>query len=291
MKRADWALRATCRSSLPCARSTLTLWLVIRDGEGHQLSEGTVPAEFALIASRPRSLSEAAAQMERGGSHGARRVSPAGGSTPRRDGIQIADRHVRPAFDVAGCAGEHLAKVPQHDTGPIIVADDAGERFGHGPCSWCAGLGHCLAVVAAQAERIDIDQRGVRLLLDKVPIEITLFVKAIIAAPDRLRQGLRTPPPLPRRCCARAAQYRSRFFHHWSPHSNPDRRRPYLLEDATRLSVMAGQLSDLQRPGSAGRHVRRHRPRRESRGAQKWCWISHRSPSRPATTGRSKARG
>jgi len=103
-----------------------------------------------------------------------------------------------------------------------------------------------LAQVAAQAERIDIDQRGVQLPLDKVPIEITPLVKAINAALDRLDKGyerhrrfladaaheLRTPIAI---LSTRVASL------------EPGPEKTYLLEDATRLSVMAGQLLDLQR--------------------------------------------
>jgi signal transduction histidine kinase len=103
-----------------------------------------------------------------------------------------------------------------------------------------------LAQVAAQAERIDIDQRGVQLPLDTVPVEIVPLVKAINAALGRLDKGyerhrrflaaaaheLRTPIAI---LSARVASLQAGL------------EKTRLLEDATRLSVLAGQLLDLQR--------------------------------------------
>ena len=105
-----------------------------------------------------------------------------------------------------------------------------------------AGLGQA----AAQAERIDIDRRGVQLSTEQVPSEIVPLVNAVNDALGRLDKGyerhkrfmadaaheLRTP----------IAILTTRVS---SLPAGPEKAR--LLEDTTRLTVLTGQLLDLQR--------------------------------------------
>ena len=112
-----------------------------------------------------------------------------------------------------------------------------------------SGLGHA----AAEAERIDIDKRGVQLPLKDVPTEVAPLVKAVNAALARLDAGyerhkrfltdaaheLRTPVAiLNTRLAALPA--------------TPERAR--LLQDAARLSTLADQLLDLQRLDRQAEH-------------------------------------
>lgn len=104
------------------------------------------------------------------------------------------------------------------------------------------GLEH----VATEAERIDVDQRGLRLSLDAVPAELNTLVRAFNAALQRLDQGfevqqrfmadaaheLRTPIAI--------LQTRLELL----PRS-PEQQQ--LLIDVARLSSMANQLLDLHR--------------------------------------------
>jgi signal transduction histidine kinase len=132
-----------------------------------------------------------------------------------------------------------------------------------------------LNAAAARAGQIDADQRGVRLPLSGVPGEVATLVGAFNDALQRLDDGharherfladaaheLRTP----------LAILNTRLEN--LPDS-PDRQR--LLADAARLSVLAGQLLDLQRmKGSADRrqHIDWWRWRATwSRRWRRWRW-------------------
>lgn len=216
------------------------LWFVIRDAEGHQLTEGAVPAQFAPIASSLDQVSEARLKW-----NAAEAMRPAGL-------VKWVDTSAGRIQILTGTYGElsmwrALESTPLLFLNmilPIVVLMTLATLVATPFVVRRAMKG--LAQVAAQAERIDIDQRGVQLPLDKVPIEITPLVKAINAALDRLDKGyerhrrfladaaheLRTPIAI---LSTRVA----------SLQAGPE--KTHLLEDATRLSVMAGQLLDLQR--------------------------------------------
>ena len=216
------------------------LWFVIRDAEGHQLSEGTVPPQFAPIAAALGHVSEARLRW-----NGAEAGPPSGL-------VKWVDTGAGRIQILTGTYGQ-LSMWRAVETTPLLflnmilpiivlmtlatlVATPFVVR------RTMKGLGQA----AAQAERIDIDQRGVQLPLDEVPIEIAPLVKAINAALARLDKGyerhrrfladaaheLRTPIAI---LSTRVA----------SLPTGPE--KTHLLEDATRLSVMAGQLLDLQR--------------------------------------------
>ncbi|WP_342729422.1 HAMP domain-containing sensor histidine kinase [Bradyrhizobium sp. B097] len=216
------------------------LWFVIRDTDGHQLAEGAVPAQFAPIASSLDHVSEARLKW-----NAAEATRPAGL-------VKWVDTSAGQIQILTGTYGQlsmwrALESTPLLFLNmilPIVVLMTLATLVATPFVVRRAMKG--LAQVAAQAERIDIDQRGAQLPLDEVPIEITPLVKAINAALDRLDKGyerhrrfladaaheLRTPIAI---LSTRVA----------SLQAGPE--KTHLLEDATRLSVMAGQLLDLQR--------------------------------------------
>jgi signal transduction histidine kinase len=216
------------------------LWFVIRDTQGQQLSEGTIPQEFAPIASALDHVSEARLKWN------AAEPSPPSGL------VKWVDSAAGRIQILTGTYGQlsiwrALASTPLvffNVILPIIVLMTLATLVATPFVvrRTMTGLGRA----AAQAERIDIDQRGAQLPIDEVPIEIAPLVKAINDALSRLDKGyerhrrfladaaheLRTPIAI---LSTRVA----------SLEAGPEKIR--LLEDATRLSVMAGQLLDLQR--------------------------------------------
>ncbi|WP_456756380.1 MULTISPECIES: sensor histidine kinase [unclassified Bradyrhizobium] len=216
------------------------LWFIVRDAEGRQISEGAVPAQFAPIASALDHVSEARLKW-----NAAEAMRPAAL-------VKWVDTSAGRIQILTGTYGQlsmwrALESTPLLFLNmilPIVVLMTLATLVATPFVVRRAMTG--LAQVAAQAERIDIDQRGVQLPLDNVPVEITPLVKAINAALDRLDRGyerhrrfladaaheLRTPIAI---LSTRVA----------SLQAGPE--KTHLLEDATRLSVMAGQLLDLQR--------------------------------------------
>ncbi len=110
-----------------------------------------------------------------------------------------------------------------------------------------------LAHVAAQAERIDIDQRGVQLPLDEVPVEIARWSRRSMPrsiASTRATSATVASSPMPRTSSAPRSLYCQRGW--------PRSRRAG--EDLSARGRHPAQrhgrpaLLDLQRPGSAGRY-------------------------------------
>lgn len=216
------------------------LWFVIRDTQGHQLSEGTVPQQFAPIAAALDHVSDARLRWN------AAEPSPPSGLVKWIDSaagrVQILTGTFGQLSIWRALAGTPLLffnvilPIIVLMTLATLVATPFVVR------RTMRGLGQA----AAQAERIDIDQRGVQLPLDEVPAEIAPLVRAINDALGRLDKGYERH----RRFLADAAHelrtpiaiLTTRVS---SLEAGPEKTR--LLEDATRLSVMAGQLLDLQR--------------------------------------------
>lgn len=216
------------------------LWFVIRDAHGHQLSEGTVPSEFAPIASALDHVSEARLRWN------AAEPSPPAGL------VKWVDTAAGRIQIMTGTYGHlsiwrALASTPVLFVNvilPIVVLMTLATLVATPFVVRHAIKG--LGQAATQAERIDIDKRGVQLPLDEVPIEIAPLVKAVNDALGRLDKGYERH----RRFLADAAHelrtpiaiLSTRVS---SLEASPEKIR--LLEDVTRLNVLAGQLLDLQR--------------------------------------------
>lgn len=216
------------------------LWFVARDKEGHRLSEGRLPPDFRLIADALDHISDA------------RLGWTVGEASPPAGLVKWVDTAAGKIQILTGTRGSiSLRRVIA--VGPPLILNVILPIIGLMALATLfatpfvvrramAGLGQ----TAAQAERIDIDRRGVQLSVEEVPIEIIPLVKAVNDALRRLDKGyehhkrfladaaheLRTP----------IAILTTRIS---SLPAGPEKTR--LLEDATRLTVLTGQLLDLQR--------------------------------------------
>jgi signal transduction histidine kinase len=215
------------------------LWFVIRDRRGQVLLQGPVPPEFARLGDALEDIDRAHLGSQLGDQRTTarvRRVDTAAGNVqiltgtgnrlPLRkaitDGALLLLTLVLPSLAVMALATLIAT--------PIVV-----RRSLQG-----------LSEAAAQAERIDVDQRETRLPLANLPSEVGSLVKAVNEALGRLDEGyerhqrflanaaheLRTP----------IAILNTRLE---SLPRNPDSQR--LIEDVARLSTLAEQLLDLQR--------------------------------------------
>jgi len=216
------------------------LWFVVRDTQGHRLSEGTVPPEVAPIAVQLDHIEDALLR------------SPSGGPTDPAGVIRWVDTRAGRLQMLTPAKGRLSVRTVIAAIEPMLV-NAALPIFGLMALATLlvtpfvvrramVGLGQA----ANDAERIDIDRSGVRLSLDKVPAEVVPFVNAVNHALDRLDKGyeghkrfladaaheLRTPIAI---LTTRIA----------SLPAGPERTR--LLEDTTRLTILTGQLLDLQR--------------------------------------------
>lgn len=241
MRDAGGALVVTDTPAIKRQRANVPdFWFIIRDPEGDVVSEGTVPPEFQKIGAtlydvgqarfgwnlgqpvrqtaRLKWVDTAAGRVQvlagSGGSVNFGRVFVALGT--------IFLGFVLPLTVLMGLVTLFVT--------PLVV------RKAH------SGLGE----VAAQAEKINIDERGARLPLAGVPMEVTPLVTAVNNALGRLDEGyerhkrflldaaheLRTPIAI--------LQTRLETLP-----ANGETVR--LLEDVARLSVLAEQLLDLQR--------------------------------------------
>jgi signal transduction histidine kinase len=221
-------------------QQTPNFWFVIRDREGHFLSYGRVPREYAEIGAALDGIGQARLGWNIG--DGARPTArmkwidtPAGNMQilTGRGGAVSWRRVVLAASTLF--LGVVLPVVALMTLATLIGTPIVVRRT-------LAGLGR----VAAQAEKIDIDGRGARLPLEAVPSEIVPLVSAVNDALGRLDDGyerhqrflvdaaheLRTP----------IAILQTRLE---SLSLGPEARR--VLEDVGRLSTLADQLLDLQR--------------------------------------------
>ncbi|MET2829011.1 sensor histidine kinase [Mesorhizobium shangrilense] len=233
----------TLRSNVP------DLWFIIRDKQGHRLQEGTVPAAFQPFVGLLDNISDA-------------RIDHAiGDAAPPAAKIRWSDTAAGSVQIMTGTKGglsllRLLMEAPQLFLWGILPLAGLMGLATLFATPWVvrgalSGLGHA----ATEAERIDIDKRGVRLPLKDVPREVTPLVKAVNAALERLDRGyerhkrfltdaaheLRTP----------VAILNTRLA---SLPPMPERAR--LLQDAARLSTLADQLLDLQRLDRQAEHFK-----------------------------------
>jgi len=217
------------------------LWFQVRDLHGHQLAEGSVPDAFAPLAGMLEQVSQA-----RMGSSGADRegrpdalvrwIDTAAGRVQVFTGTHGRLSLYRLLSGISSGFLTLLLPILALMALVTVVVTPIVVRHA------MAGIGR----VAAQAERIDIGQRGVRLPAGDVPDEVGSLVRAVNDALARLDTGyerhrrflvdaaheLRTP----------IAILNTRIA---SLPAGADRAR--LLEDVARLATLAGQLLDLQR--------------------------------------------
>ncbi|MDQ0470551.1 signal transduction histidine kinase [Labrys wisconsinensis] len=238
---ADGGLTLSPTTDLAQLRSKVPdLWFLMRDRQGHRLAEGQVPPDFAPIVDGLDHINQARLGWKIGGSYRpdglVKWVDTAAGDVQILTGTQGQMSLRRLVMGVS--AGSLIVILPIFVLMALatLVATPLVVRHA------LRGLGRA----AAQAERIDIDQRGVQLPIEDVPTEIGPLVKAVNDALARLDRGyerhrrfltdaaheLRTPIAI---LNTRIASL--------SPGSEKTR----LLEDATRLSVLTGQLLDFQR--------------------------------------------
>lgn len=221
---------------------TPDLWFLVRDRQGHSLAEGAVPAEFAAIGAGLDQISQARLGWQlfeddpRKPAARLKRVDTDAGNvqiiTATQGRLTGAKALVMTSLAFLGIAlpGLLLMGTATFIATPMIV-----QRAFRG-----------LDTTADQARRIDIHQRGARLSVDRIPLEVVPLVTAVNDALARLDQGyarhkrfvadaaheLRTP----------IAILNTRLE---SLAPGPDKTR--LLEDAARLATLAEQLLDIQR--------------------------------------------
>lgn len=217
------------------------LWFVLRDEQGHTLSEGTVPPEFTRMAAALDHIDNAKLVWKKG-------------STLPAAIVQWYDTDAGRIQIFTGAQGRFKL------TALIAVTPELFLEI-------ILPIGGVMAVAtlvviplvvrsafrglrraAALAEKIDIEERGVRLPVEGIPSEIAPLVKAVNGALDRLDKGyerhkrflidaaheLRTP----------VAILNTRIT---SLPATPERAR--LLQDTARLSTLTDQLLDIQRLG------------------------------------------
>ncbi len=215
------------------------LWYIIRDRAGHVLTAGAVPPEYAAIGDALDRIDQARLGWQLGDQRPnarLKRVETEAGTVQILTGtggrlqlrkLLLSTGLIFLTFVLPGLAIMCLATLAAT---PLVVRRAL------------AGLSRA----AAQAERIDVDQRGARLPMADVPAEIRPLVKAVNDALGRLDDGyerqkrfladaaheLRTP----------IAILNTRLE---SLPESPAVAR--LLADVARLAVLAEQLLDLQR--------------------------------------------
>jgi len=216
------------------------LWFVIRDKQGNRLAEGSVPDEYSGLMTDIDHIQQLRLGEDRSGINkpdavlkwvesAAGRVQILTGTQGHMSWQRLFWGVFLSSATVIGPIFALMALVTLVVT-PIVVRRAL------------TGLG----AAAAQAERIDIGQRGVRLPLAGVPAEILPLVKAVNDALLRLDNGyerhqrfladaaheLRTPIAI---LTTRIASL------------PPGAEKSRLLEDSNRLAVLTGQLLDFQR--------------------------------------------
>ena len=226
---------------------TPDLWFLVRDRQGHSLTEGTVPAEFASIGAGLDQISQARLgwQMFEDDPHKPaarlKRVDTDAGNvqiiTATQGRLTGAKALLMTSLAFLGIALPGLLVM---GTATFIATPMIVKRAFRG-----------LDTTADQARHIDIHQRGTRLSVEKIPLEVVPLVTAVNDALARLDQGyarhkrfvadaaheLRTP----------IAILNTRLE---SLPSGPDKAR--LLEDSARLATLAEQLLDIQRLDRCG---------------------------------------
>jgi signal transduction histidine kinase len=228
-------------------RETPDLWFLVRDRQGQSLEEGPVPAEFAAIGGGLDQISQARLGWQmfeddpRKPAARLKRVDTDAGNvqiiTATQGRLSGGKALLMTSLAFLGIALPGLLVM---GTATFIATPMIVRRAFRG-----------VDATADQARRIDIHQRGARLSVEQVPLEVVPLVTAVNDALARLDQGyirhkrfvadaaheLRTP----------IAILNTRLE---SLAPGPDKTR--LLEDAARLATLAEQLLDIQRLDRCG---------------------------------------
>nr|WP_249127524.1 HAMP domain-containing sensor histidine kinase [Bradyrhizobium lablabi] len=221
---------------------TSDLWFMVRDRQGHSLSEGSVPPEFAKIGDALDQISQARLGWQlleddpRKPPARLKRVNTDAGSvqvlTATQEPLSSARTVLATTLAFLGVAlpGLALMAIATFIATPMVVR----RAF--------AGLD----TTAAQARQIDIHQRGARLSAEYIPLEVVPLVNAINDALARLDEGYRRH----QRFVADAAHELRTPIAILNTRlealpAGSDKTR--LLEDTARLSTLAEQLLDIQR--------------------------------------------
>lgn len=223
------------------------LWYIIRDGQGHQLTEGDIPEEYAGIGNALDRIGQA----RFGWNIGDRERPTARMRWVETDAgrVQIltGSSALAPFFMVFLGISLILLKLVVPILGIIALG-----AFVATPIVVRRSL-RGLEQAAAQADSIDIEKRGVRLTSTGMPSEVTPFVRAVNGALGRLDEGydrqerfladaaheLRTPIAILKTRVASLPQGMTKSL---------------LTEDTARLAVLAEQMLDLQRLKQDVRH-------------------------------------
>lgn len=226
---------------------TPDLWFLVRDRQGHSLSDGPVPAEFAAIGGALDQIGQARLGWQlfeddpRKPPARLKRIDTEPGNvqviTATQGRLTSTKALLTTSLALLGIAlpGLLLMGTATFIATPMILKRAFKE----------------LDMTADEARRIDIHQRGARLSVDRIPVEVVPLVAAVNDALARLDQGyarhkrfvadaaheLRTP----------IAILSTRLE---SLPSGPDKTRQ--IEDAARLATLAEQLLDIQRLDRCG---------------------------------------
>ncbi|MFB9265338.1 sensor histidine kinase [Bradyrhizobium erythrophlei] len=218
------------------------LWFIVRDRQGHTLSEGNVPAEFARIGGALDHISQARLGWQlleddpRKPAARLKRVNTDAGNVQILTATQGKMTGSKAAFGTA------LAFIGIVLPGLVVMAIATAIATPMVVRRAFAGLD----TTADEARRIDFRERGSRLSADRLPLEVVPLVTAVNDALKRLDDGysrhqrfvadaaheLRTP----------IAILNTRLE---SLPDAPEKTR--LLEDVARLATLAEQLLDIQR--------------------------------------------
>ncbi|RQH16325.1 HAMP domain-containing sensor histidine kinase [Bradyrhizobium sp. RP6] len=226
---------------------TPDLWFLVRDRQGRVLSEGSVPAEFTAIGGGLDQISQARLGWQlfeddpRKPAARLKRVDTDAGNVQVITATQGRLTGAKALFMTSlAFLGIALPGLLLMGTATFIATPMMVRSAFRG-----------LDSAADEARRIDIHQRGARLPVDRIPLEVLPLVTAINDALARLDEGyarhkrfvadaaheLRTP----------IAILNTRLE---SLAPGPDKNR--LLQDAARLTTLAEQLLDIQRLDRCG---------------------------------------
>ena len=216
------------------------LWAVLRDGQGRELRDGPVPPEFAAVGGALDGVGQARLGWNLGdpprGTARMRKVETEAGRVAVLTG-PASSITARNALIGAGLVlWKMVLPIALMTLAATLLATHLVVRRTLGG----------LRAAAEQAGRIDIDRRETRLPLGDVPEEAAALVRAVNGALARLDEGY-----------ARHQRFLADAAHELRTPiailnmrleglpAGPERAR--LLEDAARLSLLAGQLLDAQR--------------------------------------------